>query len=237
MIAAGASAADPRRPFSMPLAPACAGAFLVLAQTNSPLSHWARTLRLRSSHALRTVPGGNVGHLGHREYHFAMGPRQLLKWILLPAGAPSGALLRALALGGMGRLQVQNLSRQAWPDLAECPGRPVRLEFVQVRHAPQERGPASPVRRRTGWVWEVGGQFEPLARSARRFKAPTARAGRPELGRSNSGRLVLGYGSPIRGRSRCQQVPVLTFTLRMMPAGKGVGLRGGLGIDLERIAG
>ena len=33
------------------------GAFLVLAQTNSPLSHLVRTLRLRSSHALWTVPG------------------------------------------------------------------------------------------------------------------------------------------------------------------------------------
>jgi hypothetical protein len=55
----------------------------------------------------------NVGHLGHCEYHFAIGPRQLRKWILLPADASSGALLRALALGGMGRLRVQNLPHGA----------------------------------------------------------------------------------------------------------------------------
>ena len=141
----------------------------------------------------------NVGHLGHGEFHFAIGPRQLRKWILQSADASSGALLRALALGGTGRLQVQNLPRQAWPDLAEHPGRPVRLEFVQVRHAPQE--PASPVRRQTGWVWGVGGRFEPLAKSAMRFQAPTARAGWPELGRSKVGRLLLGYRSPIRARA------------------------------------
>jgi hypothetical protein len=141
----------------------------------------------------------NAAHLGHREYHFAIGPRQLRKWILLPADASSGALLRALALGGMGRLQVQNLPRQAWPDLAQCPDRPVRLEFVQVRHAPQE--PASPVRRQAGWVWGVDGRFEPLAGSAMRLQARTARVGKPELGRCNVGRLLLGYRSPIRARA------------------------------------
>jgi len=89
----------------------------------------------------------NVRHLGDGENDFTNGPGQLRQWNLLPGGEASSALLRVLALGGLGRLQLKRLAQESPPDLARCPDQPAHLEFVQIRHAPQERGPASPVRR------------------------------------------------------------------------------------------
>ena len=105
----------------------------------------------------------NARNLGDREHDFTTEPGQLRRWNLLPAGVAASALLRMLALAGLGRLQLQKLAQQSPLDLARRSDQPVCLEFVQIRHAPQERGPASPVRRHVGWCVDAGGQWGVLA--------------------------------------------------------------------------
>jgi hypothetical protein len=143
----------------------------------------------------------NVRNLGDREHDFTAGPGHLRRWNLLPAGVASSALLRLLALGGLGRLQLQRLAQQ-WPlDFARRSDHPVHLEFVQIRHAPQERGPASAVRRHLGWCVDAGGQCGVITKAAMRHRNPDAQAGRPDLGRANTGRLLLGYGRQVRAHA------------------------------------
>ena len=144
---------------------------------------------------------GNVRPLGHREHDFAIGPGRLRRWNLFPAGSSSSALLRALALAGLGQRQLEKLAQQSPLNLAEHSDQPVHIEFVQLLHAPQERGSASPVRRHLGWWGGEGGQFSAMPKSAMRRRDPAARAGRPDLGRSNVGRLLLGYGSQVRAQT------------------------------------
>ncbi len=139
----------------------------------------------------------NVRRLGNREHDFTIGSGRLRRWNLLLADGASSALLRSLALAGMGQRQLERLAQQFPLDLAERSDLPVHLEFVQVRHAPQERGPASSVRRHLGWCVGVGGTWSALPKSAMRYRDPAASAGCPELGRSNVGRLLLGYGSQV----------------------------------------
>jgi len=144
---------------------------------------------------------GNVRYLGNSAHDFAIGPGRLRRWNLFPAGSSSSALLRALALAGLGQRQLERLAQQSPLGLAERADQPLHLEFVQVRHAHQERGPASPVRRHLGWRGGEGGQFSAMPKSAMRQRDPAARAGRPDLGRSNVGRLLLGYGSQVRAQA------------------------------------
>jgi hypothetical protein len=138
---------------------------------------------------------GNVRYLGNSAHDFAIGPGHLRRWNLFPAGSSSSALLRALALAGLGQRQLERLAQRSPLSLAERVDQPVHLEFVQVRHALQEREATSPVRRHLGWWGGEGGQFSALPKSAMRQRDPAARAGRPDLGRSNVGRLLLGYAT------------------------------------------
>jgi hypothetical protein len=140
----------------------------------------------------------NARNLDDREHDFTTGSGRLRQWNLLPSGAAASALFRLLALGGLGRLQSKQLAQESPPDLARRPGQPLHLEFVLVRHAPQERGPHSPVRRHLGWSVDAGGRCEALAKSAMRHRNPDVQAGCPDLGRSNVGRLLLGYGRQVR---------------------------------------
>jgi hypothetical protein len=142
----------------------------------------------------------NVRHLDDREYDFTLGPGRLRRWNLLPAGVATSTLLRSLALAGLGRRQLQGLTEQFPLELADRAEQPVHLEFVQVRHAPQECQPASAVRRHLGWRLREGGQFSALPRSAMRYRDRSVQAGGPELGRSNVGRLLLGYGNQVSAR-------------------------------------
>ena len=144
---------------------------------------------------------GNVRYLGNSAHDFAIGPGRLRRWNLFPAGSSSSALLRALALAGLGWRQLERLAQRSPLSLAERADQPVHLEFVQVRHAPQERGATSPVRRHLGWSGGERGQFSALPKSAMLYRDPAARAGRPDLGRSNVGRLLLGYGSQVRAQA------------------------------------
>jgi hypothetical protein len=143
----------------------------------------------------------NVRHLDNREHDFTIGPGQLRRWNLLPTDDSSTALLRALALAGLGRWQIQRLAQQSPLDLVARSDRPVRLEFVQIRHAPQERAPASPARRHLGWCVDVGGNCDALPKSAMRHLGLAAQAGSPEMGRSNVGRLLIGYGRRVRAHA------------------------------------
>ena len=105
----------------------------------------------------------NVRHLDDREYDFTLGPGRLRRWNLLPAGVATSTLLRSLALAGLGRRQLQGLTEQFPLELADRAEQPVHLEFVQVRHALQEREATSPVRRHLGWWGGEGAasRFEP----------------------------------------------------------------------------
>ena len=86
----------------------------------------------------------NVRHLPSVEQVYADGPHQVRRWTLLAAGAAGTACLRCLALAGQGRRQLARLAARVGPLLAEDSNRPVQVEFVLIRHAPQERLFSSP---------------------------------------------------------------------------------------------
>ena len=144
---------------------------------------------------------GNVRNLGNGAHDFTIGPGRLRRWNLFPAGSSSSALLRTLALAGLGRRQLEKLAQQYPLDLAGHSDQPAHIEFVQLLHAPQERGVASPARRHLGWYVDVGGELSALHTSAVLYRDPSAPVGRPELGRSNVGRLLVGYGSQVRAQA------------------------------------
>jgi hypothetical protein len=140
----------------------------------------------------------NLRDLDNGELDFTAGPGRLRRWTLLPAGAASSSLLRALALAGLGRRQVASLEGRCAAMLSQHSHQPAQVEVVHIRHTPQERGPASPSRWRLGWRADPGGRLSPLPKSAMRGQDPAVRVGGPELGRSNVGRLLLGYGSNVQ---------------------------------------
>jgi hypothetical protein len=140
----------------------------------------------------------NVRNLAPVEQVFSDGPQQIRRWTLLSAGTAATARLRCLALVSLGRWQMSRLAGRVLPLLAAEPDRPVRVEFVLIRHAPQERGPHSPSRHHQGWRLLAGGRWEALARQTLRCQVPGARQGGVESGRSQTGRLLLGYGRSIQ---------------------------------------
>lgn len=132
---------------------------------------------------------------GDAEHIFAVDPRHLRRWNLFPAGASALATLRALALAGLGRRQLQQLDARwlsRWPAHRDSPA---SVEFLQVRHAPQERGPHSPARRLSGWVLDTQGRSRSVPVASLRPGDPARRCSPPELGQSHVGRLLVGYGS------------------------------------------
>jgi hypothetical protein len=140
----------------------------------------------------------NVRHLAPVEQVFSDGPQQIRRWTLLSTGAAATARLRCLALASLGRWQMSRLAGRVLPLLAADTHRPVRVEFVLVRHAPQERMLHSPSRHHQGWRLLPGGRWEALARQALRCQVTGARQGAVESGRSQTGRLLLGYGRSIQ---------------------------------------
>src|ERR1035437_5391268 len=117
----------------------------------------------------------NVRHLAAVEQVFSDGPQQIRRWTLLSAGAASTARLRCLALVSLGRWQMSRLAGRGPPLLAADTHRPVRVEFVLIRHAPQERLPHSPSRLHQGWRLLAGGRWEAQARETLRCRVPDAR--------------------------------------------------------------
>src|ERR1035437_6381277 len=145
----------------------------------------------------RLLPG-NVRNLAPVEQVFSDGPQQVRRWTLLSAGAAATSRLRCLALVSLGRWQMSRLAGRVLPLLAAKPDRPVQMEFVLIRHAPQERQPHRAARHHQGWGFLAGGRWEALARQALRCQVPGARQGVVESGRSQTGRLLLGYGRSIQ---------------------------------------
>ena len=140
----------------------------------------------------------NVRRLAPVEQVFSDGPHRIRRWTLLSAGPAATAQLRCLALVSLGRWQMSRLAGRMMPLLAAHPDRPVRVEFVLIRHAPQERGPHSPSRHHQGWRLLAGERWEALSHHTFRCQAPGAREGAVESGRSQTGRLLLGYGRSIQ---------------------------------------
>jgi hypothetical protein len=140
----------------------------------------------------------NVRRLAPIEQAFSDGPKQIRRWTVLSAGAAATARLRCLALASLGRWQMSRLAGRVLPLLAANTHRPVQVEFVLIRHAPQERMPHSPSRHHQGWRLLPGGGWKALARETLRSQVPDARQGGLESGRSQTGRLLLGYGRSIR---------------------------------------
>ena len=140
----------------------------------------------------------NVRHLAAVEEVFSDGPQQIRRWTLLTPGAAATARLRCLALAGLGRWQIARLAGRMTPLLAADAKSPVRVEFVLVRHAPQERLPHSPSRHHQGWRRLPDRRWEAMARQELRCQVPGAWQGWVEFGRSQTGRLLLGYGRSIK---------------------------------------
>src|ERR1019366_82221 len=124
--------------------------------------------------------------------------QQIRRWTLLSTGAAATARLRCLALASLGRWHMARLAGRVLPLLAANTHRPVQVEFVLIRHAPQERMPHSPSRHHQGWRLLPGGGWEALARQALRCQVPNVRPGWLDSGRSQTGRLLLGYGRSIQ---------------------------------------
>ena len=93
----------------------------------------------------------NVRYLEPCEHDFRDGQDAIRKWTVLEATDASHALLRCVALVGLGRRQMPLLACRVNGELVEQQDRPAHLEFVLIRHAPQERRPRRPPRYR-GWV-------------------------------------------------------------------------------------
>ena len=153
---------------------------------------------MRFTVSLERLLPENVRHLAAVEQVFSDGPQQIRRWTLLSAGAAATARLRCLALVSLGRWQMSRLAGRVMPLLAADPARPVQVEFVLIRHAPQERLPHSPSRHHQGWRLLAGGRWEALARPTLRCQVPGVRQGGVESGRSQTGRLLLGYGRSIQ---------------------------------------
>ena len=136
----------------------------------------------------------HVRHLASSAHDFREGRGAIRKWTVLEAGEASDALLRGLALAALGRRQMPLLTSRVPVELAARKDHPARLEFVLIRHAPQERAFHSPVRRWSGWELWADGRVVPATEPAIRSPGSGARFGRPDLGRSHRGRLLAGYG-------------------------------------------
>jgi hypothetical protein len=123
----------------------------------------------------------------------------------LESAAGRGVILGAVAragAGGPGAATTGASSRRQSPlDLAARADQPVCLEFVQIRHAPQECELTSPSRQHLGWCVDPAGRGSPLPQSALRHRDPTLPVGLPDRGASNVGRLLLGYGRQIQAHA------------------------------------
>jgi hypothetical protein len=157
---------------------------------------------------LESLRTENVRHLGSCEHGFGDGPGAIRKWTLLEASEASGTLLQCLALAGLGQRQIHLVAPRICRLLMEPRGRPSQLEFVLIRHAPQERNPHTPVRRQAGWQFRGDGQIMPLPKPALRLRASGAQLGAPETGRSHCGRLLIGYGKQVRPHDGTDQFDI-----------------------------
>lgn len=150
----------------------------------------------------------NVRHLGFYEHDFGDGRGAIRKWTVLEASEASGALLQCLALAGLGQRQMHVVAPRICSMMIEQRNRPSHLEFVLIRHAPQERGLHTAVRRQAGWQLRSDGQVMPLPKPALRLPGSGAQLGAPEIGRSHCGRLLVGYGKQVKPHDGTDQFDI-----------------------------
>jgi hypothetical protein len=142
----------------------------------------------------------NIRYLDDQEMDFRTGQSQLRKWNFLPMDRATVTLLRVLALTGLGRLHAQFLAQRFPPRLPARASAPALIEFIQVRHAPQERGLASPARRHLCWQVSRHGQSITACRPRAPVRDPSVLLASPPQGRSNRGWLLLGYAKAIQAQ-------------------------------------
>lgn len=75
--------------------------------------------------------------------------------------------------------------------------RTARLEFVQIRHAPQDCGPSQPVRQLCAWEITPEGDCATIPARDCKHRGATGHAGLPPSGRNNAGWAFLAYGQRI----------------------------------------
>lgn len=130
------------------------------------------------------------------ERSFAADSGSIRKWTVESGSAAARGLFPWVALAGCGQPHLEALRRQLTGDFA-LPETVQRCEFVQVRHAPQERGMRQPARRGGGWIIAPDA-LTPLPRAHARHLDPALPFSAPPKRQGNKGWLLLGYGRRVR---------------------------------------
>jgi hypothetical protein len=130
------------------------------------------------------------------EMSFAAGREALRKWTVLPAETTPLERLHHIMLACATRADSSEL-RQLFPMPATGGGRPVVLQYVQVRHAPQDCGWFQPTRRVCGWVIPPTGAITPLPFRHHSLQDDLPSSA-PPLGQSFVGSLLLAYGPQVK---------------------------------------
>ncbi|MEK7684895.1 MAG: hypothetical protein AAB466_05700 [Verrucomicrobiota bacterium] len=128
--------------------------------------------------------------------NFAADRNSIRKWTLLPPHAENLELFALFALACSGTRQAPQLQRLLLSIVSEGAG-PVRVEFVLVRHAPQECGLFQPPRKGSGWQILLDGSMAPIQKGDARHLHTEPAFGKPHLGSGNSGWLFLAYGRQV----------------------------------------
>lgn len=139
----------------------------------------------------------NAARLTDGEWRFAATSNAIRKWTVWTREETPGALWAFVTLACAGKQQVEAV-RRLLPPVTPPNGRPTRVEFLRVRHAPQDCGPHQPSREIAGWQIPAHGAIKPVRTVKGCRRVPSSLYGTPHLGRGNGGWLLLGYGGRIR---------------------------------------
>lgn len=135
----------------------------------------------------------NARKLSRSAWDFAAGDGTIRKWTVLPRTIESRVLLNYVARACAGTRQMP-LMEAVLPPVEAVRAGPVSMEFVLVRHAPQECGVVQPPRKRSGWRISRSGDHVPMGRAELHPCGAESRSVAPHLGVINGGWLFLGYG-------------------------------------------
>ena len=130
------------------------------------------------------------------ERSFAADSGSIRKWAFLSGTDNARELFSWVALASCGIRHVEALRHQIGGELAP-PGTIRRLEFVQIRHAPQECGVRQPARRSGGWIIAPDA-ITPAPRGDLRHMEQSLPFSAPPALQGNKGWLLLGYGRRVR---------------------------------------
>jgi hypothetical protein len=128
------------------------------------------------------------------EWCFADTPGSIRKWMFLPRTDAARGLFPYVAMACCGGRHIEALRGQIAGRFAH---REAILEYVQVRHAPQERGIDRPVRRGGGWIVAPHAILPLPKKQAHHLDASLPFCG-AEARQGNKGWLLIGYGREVR---------------------------------------